>query len=119
MKILTPQRVAHIYDCLREFPPFSHWKLPHSDGVEFRLTLRTDRQADTVITAYKPLDNPRISLSYIKHKHFDSVVRTLAHEMIHLAQAIDHTDTSSQHNEDFKQKAHLVCKNFGFDEGQF
>ena len=119
MKILTAQRMAHIYDCIREFPPYNRWKLPPSDEVEFRLTARTDRHGDFSTTCYNPLDNPRIMLSYVKHSHFDSVVRTLAHEMIHLAQAIAKTATATEHNEDFQERAKLVCKNFGFDFGQF
>jgi hypothetical protein len=119
MKSLTAQRVANVYDCLRGFPPFNRWKLPHSDAVEFRLTARTDRHGDFSTTAYNPLDKPRIMLSYVKHTHFDSVVKTVAHEMVHLAQAIARTDTATEHNADFMERAKQVCKNFGFDLGQF
>jgi len=58
-------------------------------------------------------------LSYVKHTHFDSVVKTIAHEMVHLAQAIVKADTATEHNEDFSERARLVCKNFGWDSGQF
>jgi len=43
---LTPQMCAAVYDCLREFPPFSRWKLPPADEIEFRCTARNDCTAD-------------------------------------------------------------------------
>ena len=116
---LTPQRLAYIYDCLRGFYPFNKWKLPPSDEVEFRLAARKDVQGEFDRAHYKPLDKHCIMVSYLKHHHFDSVVKTVAHEMVHQSQDISGTSTTSQHNEDFKKRAHLVCKSMGWDEGQF
>ena len=116
---LTPQRIAAIYDCLRQFYPFNRWKLPEADAVEFRLAARTDIQGEFDHARGTPLDGHRITISYLKHHHWDSTVRTVAHEMVHQSQEIAGTATTSQHNEDFKKRAHIVCKSFGWDEGQF
>ena len=120
---LTPQRIAAIYDCLRQFHPFTRWGLPESDAVEFRVAARKDVQGEFARTKWDRLNGHRITVSYINNHHYDSVVRTIAHEMIHQAQEIAGTSTKPQyqhyHNEDFKKRAHKVCKAFGFDEGQF
>ena len=116
MILLTPLRLSCIYTCLKEFPPFNRWGLPEADSIEFRTTLRKDVHGDFVADSKEA---HRIMLSLPKHHHFDSALKTMAHEMVHLSQTIAHTATSSQHNEDFLTRAKLVCKQMGWDEGQF
>jgi hypothetical protein len=113
---LTPLRLCAIYTCLKDFPPFNRWGLPDADSVEFRTTLRKDRHGDFTADTKEA---HRIMLSLPKHHHFDSAVKTMAHEMVHLSQEIAKTDSQTEHNADFMNRAKQVCKNFGFDEGQF
>ena len=117
--LLTPQRVAAIYDCLRQFHPFDKWKLPPSDEVEFSVTGRKDVAGVFDRMYRQPLKGHKITISYLKHNHFDSIVRTVAHEMVHQAQEIAGMATTSQHNEDFLQRAKKVCSSMGWDAGQF
>ena len=39
---LDPLQLASIYECLRSLKPFSSWKLPNSDAIEFRTPARAD-----------------------------------------------------------------------------
>ena len=116
---LTPNRIAAIYDCLRQFHPFTRWGLPDSDAVEFRVAARKDVHGEFVRDHGDRLNGHRITISYLKHHHYDSVVRTVAHEMVHQAQEIAGTATPQQHNEDFKKRAKKVCDATGWDAGQF
>lgn len=114
MTPLTPARLAAVYECLRAFPPFSGWGLPHSSQVKFTLSKRKDCQAE-----YTPGEPHWIMVSLPFHHHYSTLHATMAHEMIHLYQDIHKRATSAQHNADFKAKSKTVCRKFGFDLGQF
>lgn len=104
---LSPEHLAHMYECLRQLPPFTEWKLPESDAVKFRTPAITD---------YGEFRYPNIiTVSSMKHGHFDRLMETLAHEMVHYAQALKGTDNKAQHNADFKRRAKRVCSFFGWD----
>lgn len=104
---LRPEHLAAMYDCLRILPPFSEWKLPESDAVEFRTPAIND---------FGEFREPNIiTVSSARHAHFDTIMQTLAHEMIHLQQHITKTENKYQHNADFKRKAKRVASNFGWD----
>jgi len=53
------------------------------------------------------------------HSHTFTVLLTLAHEMIHLVQAIHKSDNKNQHNAEFKRLAKRVCHLHGFDYKAF
>ena len=105
---LTPQLLAHMWDCLREMPPFSKWKLPDSDAIEFRTPARDDIFGQFVAPNI-------VTVSASLHGHFDTVFKTLAHEAIHVVQHLNKTDNKNQHNADFARRAKAVCKTFGYD----
>jgi len=51
--------------------------------------------------------------------HYDSLAVVMAHEMLHLLQAVKKTETRAQHNADFRQRAAVVCRILGFDPKTF
>ena len=112
---ITPERLAGVYEMLRGFPPFSGWRLPPATQVKFHI-LKTDRwYADWWIEG----DTHHIRISEKKHGHLNSLVESVAHEMIHIRQRISKTETKGEHNSEYKRLALRVCKAFGFDYGQF
>lgn len=113
---LTPDRLAGVYEMLRAFPPFSSWKLPPASLVKFQ-TLKTDRwHADWWIEG----STHHVRVSTKKHYHLSSLTESMAHEMIHVRQRINKTETKgADHNAAFLKDAKRVCKAFGFDYGQF
>lgn len=117
---LTSDRLAAIYEALRAFPPFSRWNLPHADSVEFHVTRHRDRFADWSRYTRGPKKGTHIiRVSSSRHDHFEGLVMTVAHEMIHAAQAIAGTATNAEHNSDFLRRAVFICRRFGWDRVAF
>jgi hypothetical protein len=112
---ITPERLAGVYEMLRAFPPFAGWKLPPAADVRFHV-LKTDKwQADWWMDGM----THHIRVSEKKHGHLESLIESMAHEMIHVRQRIAKTETNGDHNEEFKRLAKRVCSSLGFDYGQF
>ena len=112
---LTPAILEAGYEFLRATPPFRGWRLPHADDVEFAVGARSD-----CFGWYeRPNGQHRIGITLKFCGHTDTLLFYLAHEMVHLAQAIDGTATDGQHNADFGAKARRVCRAHGFDLKRF
>lgn len=114
---LTGEILAGVYASLRLCAPFSRWKLPDADAVAFQVTKHKDREGH--YTRYVGTDQHFICVSEARISHFDNLCVVVAHEMIHLVQAIVKTETRAQHNADFRRRAALVCKTLGFDPNIF
>lgn len=109
---LTPARLAAVYDCLREFPPFSSWKVPDSDAVEFRVSMRVDR-----FGLYELRDDQHtIEISAMLVIDWQTLVETMAHEMVHLHQG---RTGPVDHNAEWHRMATRVCRAFGFKREGF
>lgn len=113
---LTPHLIVAAYDFLRECHPLKGWKLPHSDGVEFRTDRRPDVFAEHNYRSRKRKP-PLIRLSLATHGHLDTVLQSTAHEMCHLAQVVN--GEREGHGETFEKRARSVCRQFGWDERAF
>lgn len=111
---LTPERIAILYECLRQLPPFSGWKLPPSHLVEFRTPKRRD-----LLGEYTESDPPRIMVSSALNGTLDHILEVLAHEMVHMAQHQSGFSNRADHNQDFLRRAKAVCRSFGWDWKRF
>src|SRR5690349_19060220 len=79
---LTPDMLAAGYDFLRTTDPFRRWKLPEADELGFHVVRKAGLSADFGVEAGIPF----IRLSEASNGHIDTVLASLAHEMIHLRQ---------------------------------
>jgi hypothetical protein len=111
---ITPEAVAALYDALRQFQPFAGWNLPEADAIEFHV-VRTRK----VYGTYHYGDDHAITVSESVVGHWDTLSQTVAHEMIHLHQAMRGTQSKAEHNHEFRRLAMQVCAAFGFDERCF
>lgn len=112
---LTPDMLAGVYQFLCTTPPFRGWRLPHSDAIIF-----TVNKHPSYCGTYQegPGDRHEIAISSECVGHTDTLIRYVAHEMCHLAQALAGTVSPKrriQHNADFRRKAAAICKAHGFD----
>lgn len=121
MLALTPHMLAAAYDCLREFPPFKRWKLPPGEEVEFQVV-----RVQGCFGAYieKTHSNGEkehlIQGSPYAIGHMNTLMRTLAHEMVHVYQAQARLCTSNtMHNASFHWHARRICDRFGWDYREF
>lgn len=111
---LTPTILAGAYESLRLCPPFARWKLPPSEDIEFQVTWHRDREGH--YTRYVRTDHHFICISQAHIVKYDALAAVMAHEMIHLVQAVRKTEPKhTGHNADFKARAKRVCDVLGFD----
>ena len=106
-----------MYAMLREWPPYSSWNLPSAESVKFHIC-KTPRWHAAWWLDVKGTHH--IEVSEKKHGHLDSLIASIAHEMIHVRQKVAKTETANtEHNAEFHRIAKRVCKRLGFDLGQF
>jgi hypothetical protein len=112
---ITPERLAAVYTMLRTWPPFHRWNLPPAELVRFKVSRTSAWQALWWIDG----DTHNIAISERKHSTLQSLIASMAHEIIHVRQRVAGTETRSEHNAEFRRLAKRVCDIHGFDYGQF
>lgn len=109
---LTPDRLAASYDFLRAF---SHFKsLPPAEEVEFHVFRHPGKFGDFTFTG-----KGVIRVSDKTNGSIDTLMRTMAHEMVHFSLFAKSERGWELHGNAFKRKARSVCKTFGWDEKAF
>lgn len=107
MKITRANCVA-AYEFLSSLRPIKTWKLPPSQEVDFRV-----RAWDKFFGEYD--EAGVITISSSKHGHLDTLLRTMAHEMIHQKLHLSGYPNWELHDEKFLALAYAVAKEMGFD----
>lgn len=116
---LTPAILEGAYSFLRVTPPFSRWKMPHPDELEFCVS--RDRTCfgwcdDSQLRS--PGSPIRMVLSTACIGHTDTLIHVAAHEMVHVYQDAGKRKLwtrNVEHNADFKRRATSVARYHGFD----
>lgn len=119
---LTPDMLVAAYDFLRTTEPFDKWGMLHGDEVEFAVIRNADYLGFFSASLAPGRDLkmvPKIEVSDRCCGHTDTLLRAVAHEMIHLHQWFKGLDNRSKHNADFKKKAKKVCEAHGWDPKLF
>lgn len=112
---LHPDLIAAGYDFLRQSQPFKAWKLPEADEIGFGIVEDPTIFADFCLFNGDPL----IRVSGM-NGHTNTLLATIAHEMIHLHQHLTKLDKSGgDHNPDFWKRARKVCAVHGWDPHTF
>lgn len=111
---LSPDTLAAAYSYLRTTPPFRSWKLPPACNVVFRVIADTGRAADFSVDG---AGRPVIRVSRASNGHSDTLMASMAHEMIHLRQ--HQRGYPWTHGRRFRDAAARVCRVHGFDPKQF
>lgn len=116
---LTPEIIEGAYEFLRRTPPFKAWRLPHADDVEFVVS-RHQAHLGYHRGIRRKLHSHEIGISEACVGHTATLLRTMAHEMIHQHQQRTRTETpNTEHNAEFKRLARIVCRRHGWDEREF
>ncbi len=111
---LTPRRLAAAYDYLRTWPPLSQCSLPPSSEVEFHVT-----RSVRAYGHYTQPDDHAIHVSEVSNGLSDTILRTVAHEMVHQVLRIKGDPKFWQHGANFKSLAARICKCAGWDVRAF
>ena len=109
---VTPQRVESIYDTLRLLPPFNRFKLPAGENVEIIISRHRDREGHH--RCYKYTGEHIIAISAPNVRNHTHLIEIIAHEMVHAIQAIEKSETKTEHNLRFQYLPKRVCKSFGW-----
>ena len=113
---LTPEVCAAAYDFLQALPPFKTWKLPSADDIEFRVKEFQDRRGE--FTLHKD-GHFSIAVNHEWVGFTDKLVRTMAHEMIHVRIDMMEDVDEEDHGPVFMRLAARVCKIHGWDPKGF
>jgi hypothetical protein len=118
---LTAEMLACAYEYLRHTPPFSRWNLPEPEDIKFE-TSRHPKEAGRYIW------DPNVKKHIIRASmrgigHTESLMKFMAHEMIHLHLRImkweSRAASEEVHNAAFRKFAAQACKWHGFDPKAF
>ncbi|MBV8977318.1 MAG: SprT-like domain-containing protein [Alphaproteobacteria bacterium] len=116
---LSPGIIAGAYEFLRMTPPFRGWKLPQAAEVEFVVSRHRNHVAYHRGRRRK-VRSHEIGVSEVCVGHTNTLLRAMAHEMIHQYQQRARTETPhTEHNAEFLRLARLVCRYHGWDEKEF
>lgn len=116
---LTPEIIEGAYEFLRATPPFRSWRLPHADEVTFVVS-RHKMHVGYHRGSRRKIHSHEIGISQACVGHTNTLLRTMAHEMIHQHQQRQRTDTpNTEHNAEFMRLASVVCRHHGWDEKEF
>lgn len=110
--IITHTLLENLYTMLRSTPPFNRWKLPEADAVGFVVTHNKERCGQFHGDG---LESNDIEISAALHETIASVTITMAHEMVHLHEALKFKRKDVRHGAFFHHCADLVCKDHKFD----
>ncbi len=89
---LSPDLIAGAYEFLRLTPPFRGWRLPHADDVEFVVSRHRTHVAYHRGLRRK-VRSHEIGISEVCVGHTDTLLRAMAHEMIHQYQQRARSET--------------------------
>jgi SprT-like family len=113
---LTRDMLRAAYDFLNETPPFNKWNLPDGEDVEFKIIRNRDRFGWYRFNGEKHV----IALSSGCIGYTDTLLRTMAHEMIHLHEEHAEACTPRQdHSRAFYRWAAQICASHGWDAKAF
>jgi hypothetical protein len=109
MKLVTRSTCVVVYELLVQLPPIKTWKLPPSKDLLFVV-----RNMPDVYGMFEP-EPHKITISSAKHAHLDTIIRTMAHEMIHLHLFLRKDPLWDKHTKSFLDAAEKVSHTLGFD----
>jgi SprT-like family len=115
---LTPIVLRKAYDFLASTEPFCRWRLPNGDTIKFRI-LRAEHTDAYVRWPVK--GKTELGISATRNGHVETMLASMAHEMIHLHEADCkiRTRNDKHHGAAFRKWAKQVCAAHGFDYAQF
>ena len=105
----TSKTLESMYLMLCQMKPFKYWNLPNTACINFVITDEEDSYGTYVFDD----DIHVITISKAKCSHFETILKTLAHEMIHCKRY--KTRNWDKHDKVFRKYASQIADEFGWD----
>jgi hypothetical protein len=109
---LTPFILEQMYLSFSCCHPLRNWNLPPPELIQFKVTRESDAMA--TYRDQEDLEKPHIiTISRLKNEHFDTIQRSLAHEIVHMS--FWKTGAWDKHGTAFRTRTRQVAREFGWD----
>lgn len=113
---LTTEALRAAYDLLNATPPFSRWNLPDGEDIEFKVV----RDPRCYGWYQRRRGRHVIAVSRRMVGYTSTLLRTMAHEMVHVHEGHTGVDKARvEHSAAFRKWAAQVCRVHGFDPRDF
>ena len=89
--------------------PFNKWNLPPASKIKFKASHDLDFLGTMDVKPFK------MTIGSKHQEHFETILTTVAHEMIHLSLYLEGVPSYNKHLRKFKEKAHEIGTLYGFD----
>lgn len=106
---ITDKTIKSMYSLLRSMPPFNKWNLPPSYRIKFKVEHDLPLMGQMHFKPYKMVIGTK------HQEHFETVLTTVAHEMVHMSLYIDGCPSYHQHRKPFRLKTAQIGDLYGFD----
>ena len=113
----TPDLLRATYEFLRHTKPFCDWKLPDGEQVGFVALKTTKRGARN--SCYGSYVDAVIGVSPLGAATPHILLKTMAHEMCHMALDMVDVREKDEHGPRWRAAARDVCRHHGFDMDPF
>ena len=106
--LVKEEYVKAMYTLFCKLPPFDKYDLPVASKIEWLII-----DDPEICGMYQP-EPHCITISIAKHSHFDSICKTILHEMIHLVMYLEGKQYE-KHNRTFFKLAEKIANIYGYD----
>jgi len=112
---LTSTILKNIYKMLVICEPFDKWDMPLAEQIKFIVDHDPDTMGTFLYDDGADKYEHVITISAARCGFLDTVIRTMAHEMIHASRWNTSTAAWQKHDKTFRHRAKLVADELGFD----
>lgn len=111
---LTSGVLRNLYASLVCCYPYSRWKMPLPQEVDFIVTGEADLMGSYLLDAGEEFEHT-VTVSSARCGHYYTVITTLCHEMIHMSFHRQKGDKWLHHGKAFRDRCKLVATELGLD----
>jgi hypothetical protein len=111
---LNPEAIRHAYASLCCLYPFTKWKLPLPEEIDFQILHDTEILGSYMYDCGGDYEHT-ITISSARCGHYATMFSTLCHEVAHLSFYRCKGDKWAQHGKAFRTRCHLIANELGLD----
>ena len=111
---LTSEVVKNLYASLYCCYPFTKWKMPLPEEIDFVVTSDPETMGTYLYDTGEDYEHT-VTISSARCGHYYTVITTLAHEMVHMSFHRQEGAKWTQHGKPFRTRCLMVASELGLD----
>lgn len=111
---LTPEVLRNLYATLYCCYPFTKWKMPLPDEIDFVVTDDPETMGTYMYDTGEDYEHT-ITISSSRCGHLYTTITTVAHECVHMSFHRQKGDKWLHHSKEFRRRCKMVADELGFD----